>query len=120
MYEVKAEPQKQRLNIKISASISEEEGVEILRLIKQEVAKLKPGFVTAIDFRGVAVFAPALNSSLEQAQRILMGAQVGKVGTLLNSNILKMQVSMVGQKTQINKTVLERFDDEAQWKKFLG
>lgn len=118
MYQVKANPLTQQLNLTIDSNVDENDAKRILTLIRQETAKLKPGYVAAIDFRGIAVLSPLLKDAIHEAQTILVKTQPSKVGTLLNSNVLKMQMSMSAQKTGLNDKV-QRFDNEADWKKFL-
>jgi ABC-type transporter Mla MlaB component len=118
MYQVKANPSIQRLNLTIDSNIAEKEAEKILALLRQETAKLKPGYVAAIDFRGVTVLAPVLKEAIQQAQLILVSSQPSKVGTLLESSVLKMQISMSAQKTGLNDKV-QRFDNEVAWKRFI-
>ncbi len=119
MHQVKADPSRQILHLTITSKIEISDAPKILAQLRQEIVKLKPGYVAAIDLRGLTVINPELGNSLQEFQNILVAGQPKKVGTLLSSAVLKMQINQSGQKTGINPNA-QRFDNEAEWKKFLG
>ena len=119
MHQVKADPSRQILYLTITSKIEPEDAPQIITRLKQEITKLKPGYMAAIDLRGLTVINPNLNNALLELQKILVAGQPEKISTLLSSAVLKMQINQAGHKSGINLNA-QRFDDEAAWKQFLG
>lgn len=119
MYQIKADPARQKFYLTIHGKIEAADAPQIIAQTRQALAKLKPHYTAAIDLEGLTVINPVLNDLLKEMQNILIQAQPGKIGTLLNSSVLKLQISTIGQQTGINR-IAQRFDNKTEWEKFLG
>jgi hypothetical protein len=119
MIEVKAYPDRQRLYIIADGALSVENFQHIIETLKLEAGKLNPGWVAAVDFRGMRVEDPYLNERIKLLQEALLATGAQKIGTLLDSQNVRMRLSQVGMGTHSNK-ITQRFSDGKKWEAFLA
>lgn len=119
MFSVKADVATQRVTLKVDQTVNEKDLKDILALIKTEVAKMKPGWVMASDFRGMKVVKPELNSYIVEIQKVVMAGKPGRLGTLLDSSVLKMQLHYSSAQAQ-SADITRRFDNEKDWLAYLN
>ena len=119
MIEVDCNDETQRLNITADQALSSDDIQGITRSIEAEACKLKPGFVVAVDFRGMWVNDPYLNEGLKLLQEALLNCGARKIGTLLDNPSMQMRLTQEGQKTRSNE-ITKRFYDEQAWEAYLA
>jgi hypothetical protein len=119
MFDVKCDSDKQRLDIVADQALSAQEFQTIISAIKSNACQLAPGFVVAVDFRGMWVEDPFLNERFKLLQEALLDCGARKVGTLLDNPTVRMRLSQQGQKTHSNE-ITRRFYDQDEWEKFLS
>jgi hypothetical protein len=62
---------------------------------------------------------PFINEQFCRLQDALLAGQAGRIGTLLDSDSLKMRLWQAGCQTRSN-ALTQRFHDAAQWERFLS
>lgn len=65
---------------------------ELVRAIKREVTKMKPGLVATVDFRGMWLNELYHQRAVWGVRKARLASQAGEIGTLLGSNPLKIQL----------------------------
>jgi hypothetical protein len=100
-------------------ALTRDEFEDLITRVKTEAGRLDPGWVAAVDFRGMWVTDPFINEEFQRLQDALLAARAGKIGTLLDSDPLKMRLWQSGTQTRSNE-VTRRFHDPAQWEQFLS
>jgi len=83
MFDVKCDSDKQRLDIVADQALSAEEFQTIISAIQSNARQLSPGFVVAVDFRGMWVDDPFLNERFKLLQEALLDCGARKIGTLI-------------------------------------
>jgi len=119
MFEVKCDSDRQRLDIIADQALSAKEFQTIISAIKSNACQLSPGFVVAVDFRGMWVEDPFLNERFKLLQEALLECGARKIGTLLDNPAVRMRLSQQGQKTRSNE-ITRRFYDLKEWEEFLS
>ncbi len=119
MFEVKCDSDKQRLDIVADQALSPEDFQTIIAAIKSHACALSPGFVVAVDFRGMWVDDPFLNERFKLLQEALLECGARKIGTLLDNPAVRMRLSQQGQRTRSNE-ITRRFHDPREWEEFLA
>ncbi len=119
MYELNSARINQRLDAGVTGSMTVDEHIAFNRDLKQHVQKLRPGWTCAVDLSQMKVHAPELVPYMQEAQQIVLAAEVGKMGTLLRYTTQKLQTNRSGTKTGVNK-MTQRFFDRAEWDAFLS
>jgi len=119
MFDVKCDSDKQRLDIVADQALSAEEFQTIISAIQSNARQLSPGFVVAVDFRGMWVDDPFLNERFKLLQEALLDCGARKIGTLLDNPAVRMRLSQQGQMTRSNE-ITRRFYDQDEWEKFLS
>ncbi len=79
---------------------------------------MKPGWVAAVDFRGMWLNDAFINEHFAKLQNALLSGKAARIGTLLDSDALKMRLWQSGVGSGSN-TVTERFFDKKKWEAFL-
>jgi hypothetical protein len=118
MINANAIPKSQRMDITSDQSLTSDDIRYLNEKIVQESKKLKPGWVAAVDFRGMWVTDPFLNEGFQQLQRTLLEYGAQKIGTLLDSDPIRMRLAQAGLKTRSNE-ITRRFYDPGAWEKFI-
>lgn len=118
MIEVKSNLDKQRLYIIADQALNPDDVNNIIDRMKIEVKNLPPGFVVAVDFRGMWVKDPYLNERIKTLQEALLACGARKIGTLLDNPAVRMRLSQEGQRTRSN-VITQRFYTEREWEEFL-
>ncbi len=119
MFEVRCDADKQRLDIVADQALSPEEFQTIISAIKSQACHLSPGFVVAVDFRGMWVEDPFLNERFKLLQEALLECGARKIGTLLDNPAVRLRLSQQGQFTRSNE-ITRRFHDQKEWETFLA
>jgi hypothetical protein len=119
MIEVQAHPDSQRLYIIADCALNARDFQSIITTLKFEARKLGPGWVAAVDFRGMQVEDSYLNERITLLQEALLTCGARKIGTLLDSQNVRMRLSQSGMKTHSNE-ITQRFDDKQMWENFLA
>jgi len=119
MFSLNADPERQRLTIVSDQALDAEEMRQLIGAMKAEAAKLKPGWAAAVDFRGMWVNSPFVNELFRSLQEALLSSGAGKIGTLLDSDPLKMRLWQSGVETRSNE-LTRRFHDADEWEAFLS
>jgi len=116
---VKADPERQRLNLVINQDISEADFIDILAKLDQEIPKLKAGWVMSTDLRGLMMVDGSLSRYITEVQKKIFAGKAKKIGTLVDSYIMKVQLVRGGKEVEPDYNA-RRFDDEAEWEKYLS
>jgi hypothetical protein len=119
MYRVEADPARRRMEIVCDQALTRDDFHQLIARVELEAGRLDPGWVAAVDFRGMWVTDPFINEEFQRLQDVLLAARAGKIGTLLDSDPLKMRLWQSGTQTRSNE-VTRRFHDPAQWEQFLS
>jgi len=119
MFEVRSDSDKQRLDIVADQALSPEDFQAIISAIKSNAGELCPGFLAAVDFRGMWVEDPFLNERFKLLQEALLDCGARKIGTLLDNPAVRLRLSQQGMKTRSNE-ITRRFYDLDEWKNFLS
>ncbi len=119
MYKAQADPVHQRMDIVIDEAITPQDFQSLIDQIKDEAASLQPGWIAAVDLRGMWVDDPFINQQLEALQQALLVSQTGRIGTLLDSDPIKMHLWQAGSRTRSN-VITQRFHNLDEWQHFLS
>jgi hypothetical protein len=119
MYGAKANPICQRMDIVINQALSPDEFDRLIGEVKVEATQLKTGWVAAVDLRGMWVDDPFINRQFEALQDALLKSQAGKIGTILESDPIKLHLWQAGTRTRSN-AITQRFYNLEEWEKFLS
>ena len=119
MYGAKANPDRQLMEIVANQALSVDEFNQLINAVKIEATHLKSGWVAAVDLRGMWVDDPFINQQFEALQDALLQSQAGKIGTLLESDPIKMHLWQAGTRTRSN-AITQRFYNLEEWEKFLS
>jgi hypothetical protein len=118
MFKAKAEPERQRMSIVSDQALKGDDVGRLIASILSESGKLKPGWVAAVDFRGMWINDSFINEHFRRLQEVLLSVGARKIGTLLDSDALKMRLWQSGAQTRSN-ALTQRFHDAGEWEKFL-
>jgi len=119
MASVKADLEHNRLDITSDVPLHPEESSVLLEQISAEAQLLRPGWVAAVDFRGMRVESSFVNEQFRLLQEALLAKGASRIGTLLDSDPLMMRLWQSGSQTRSNE-ITQRFYDEAKWEAFLA
>jgi hypothetical protein len=119
MITVQADPEHRQLIFTINQKITEADFLDILARLDQEIPKLKTGWVARVDLRGLVMVDPSLNRYIVEVQKKIFAGGSRKIGTLLDSFVLEMQISKGGKQVDPAYNA-RRFDDQAAWEKYLS
>ena len=119
MYAAKATPDRQRMDVRIDQALTPDEFRELIDAVGKEAASLQPGWAAAVDLRGMWISDPFVNEQFRSLQDALLSGKAGKIGTLLDSDSVKMRLWQAGAQTRSN-TLTRRFHDPVQWERFLS
>jgi len=118
-YAAKADPDRQRLEVHSDQALSPEEFHQLIEAVGREAVRLKPGWAAAVDFRGMWIDSSFVNEQFRMLQNALLAGKAGKIGTLLDSDALKMRLWQSGMQTHSNERT-RRFHDADEWERFLA
>ncbi len=119
MYSAKAALDRQRMDVRVDQALTREEFRKLIEAVGEEAASLKPGWAAAVDLRGMWISDPFVNEQFRSLQDALLSGKAGKIGTLLDSDSLKMRLWQAGTQTRSN-ALTQRFHDVDQWERFLS
>jgi len=119
MFAANAIPDRQRMDVLIDQALTPAEFGQLIEAVGKEAAKLKPGWAAGVDLRGMWISDPFVNEQFRLLQDALLSGQAGKIGTLLDSDSVKMRLWQAGTQTRSN-ALTRRFHDPAQWERFLS
>ena len=119
MVSVKASPEQQRMDIASDLALGPEDVGALIDKIGVEAKLLGPAWIAAVDFRGMPVESSFVNEQFQLLQEALVELGAARIGTLLDSDPLKMRLWQAGSQTRSNN-ITQRFHDEADWQAFLG
>ena len=119
MFTAKAIPDRQRMDVCIDQALTPAEFRQLIEAVGKEAALLKPGWAAAVDLRGMWISDPFVNEQFRSLQDALLSGRAGKIGTLLDSDSVKMRLWQAGTQTRSN-ALTKRFHDPAQWERFLS
>jgi len=119
MVSVKADLERNRLDIASDVPLGPGELTVLLERIGVEAQQLHPGWVAAVDFRGMRVESSFVNEQFRLLQEALVARGASRIGTLLDSDPLKMRLWQSGSQTRSNE-ITQRFHNETDWEAFLA
>lgn len=119
MVEVKANPEQQRMSIRLDQALTPEEFQHMLASIEMEADKLTTGWVAAVDMRGMWVSDPYLSNRFINLQETLLCCGACKIATLLDNTAVHMQLGQAGLKTHSNE-ITKRFYRQQEWESYLA
>lgn len=119
MYTAKADPQRQRMDIVCDEALSGDDFERFLESIRLEARHLQSGWSAAVDFRSMWISDSFINERFQRLQTRLLELHAGKIGTLLDSDALKMRLWQSGTASGSN-VLTRRFHDPAEWERFLA
>jgi len=119
MFQAQADPDRQRMDVRIDQALTPEEFGRLVDAIAGESASLKPGWAAAVDLRGMWIRDPFVNEQFRLLQDALLSGKAGKIGTLLDSDAVKMRLWQTGTQTHSN-ALTKRFHSPAEWERFLS
>jgi hypothetical protein len=118
MIKAEADLAQQRMLIVADQAMKCEELESLIEQIKHEAVKLQPGWVAAIDLRGMWIEDLFFCEQAQNLQSTIIESGAGKIGTIIDSSSIQMFLGQAGIKTHSNE-VTQRFFNEASWKLFL-
>jgi hypothetical protein len=92
---------------------------KLIESVTREAARLKPGWVAAVDFRGMWLNDAFINKHFGRLQTALLAGKTSKIGTLLDSDALKMRLWQSGV-TSGSNVLTQRFSIKEEWEAFLS
>jgi hypothetical protein len=119
MYAVRADLGGNRFEMTVAGRLTPEQVNKLAQEALGVLDKLRPGFVAAIDISEMGV---ALSSDLEflsAVQARLVQARPARIGTLVGSALVQMQVERVGRTVGVND-LARRFSDREAWREYVG
>jgi hypothetical protein len=119
MFHVISDPDRQRMTIVSDQALSSDDFQKLIDSITAEASRLRPGWAAAVDFRGMWVTDPFIIEQFQRLQDAIIASHAGKIGTLLDSDPLKMRLWQSGEKTRSNE-LTRRFYDPDEWERFLS
>lgn len=119
MVSARADLQRQQMDIVSDQALSAQEVADLIDKIRDEAARLQSGWVAAVDFRGMWVESSFVNEHFRRLQEALLTLGAARIGTLLDSDPVKMRLWQSGSQTRSNE-ITRRFHDEAAWQEFLA
>lgn len=118
MVSAQADPSKQILNIRADEALCPEDMDNLIACIQEEVKKLAPGWVAAIDLRGIWISDPHFYEELKHLQQTLLDLGVRKIGTLIDNYVIQILLGQAGARTKANE-IAKRFYKEQEWIQYL-
>jgi hypothetical protein len=119
MFAATADPDRQRMDIVSNQALTPDDFAQLVASVTREAARLKPGWVAAVDFRGMWLNDAFINEHFGKLQTALLAGQAGKIGTLLDSDALKMRLWQSGVASGSN-ILTKRFNIQKEWEAFLS
>jgi hypothetical protein len=119
MVKVEADLNYQRLYVIADQALSAEDMQFLSDNICREAKKLLPGWVAALDLRGMWVQDPFFCDRVKLLQQSLISSGARKIGTLLDNSSIQMYLGQAGLKTHSNE-ITQRFFNEKNWEQFLA
>jgi len=119
MIVVKADTERQRLIFIINQEVNEADFIDIVKRFDEEIPKLKKGWVLSSDFRGLSMVDPTLGRYIAILQKKVFDGHARKMGTLMDSFMLKVQLVRGGKEVAPEYNV-RRFENEEEWEKYLS
>ena len=119
MFSATADPKRQRMDIVSNQALTPDDFAQLVASVTREAARLEPGWVAAVDFRGMWLNDAFINEHFVELQNALLTGKARRIGTLLDSDALKMRLWQSGVGSGSN-TVTQRFFDTAAWEAFLS
>ncbi len=119
MISVKVDPDPQRMDIVSDQALSASDFEKLVISVTREAARLKPGWVAAVDFRGMWLNDAFINERFGKLQTALLAGKAAKIGTLLDSDALKMRLWQSGVTSGSNR-LTQRFANQEEWEAFLS
>jgi len=118
-YKVNADVARNRFELMIDGRLTPEQVAASQSDCLAGIAKMRPGFVAAINLGTMAVALPSDLAGLAHVQAALVAARPSKIGTLVAAGIGQAQLERV-RKTANVDDVARRFTDEKEWRAFVG
>jgi len=119
MYDARTDLSHQRMDITCDEALTTGDFERLLEAIREQASTLQPGWTAAVDFRGMWVSDSFINERFQRLQTTLLDQHAGKIGTLLDSDPLKMRLWQAGAGSGSN-VLTRRFHDAAEWERFLA
>ncbi len=119
MVDIKANPEQQRMYIRMDQALTPGEFQRVLEAIQEEADRLITGWVAAVDMRGMWVSDPYLSSRFKDLQETLLRCGASKIATLLDNDAVRMQLGQAGLKTHSNE-ITRRFYRQQEWETYLA
>ena len=119
MFSATADLDRQRMDIISNQALTPDDFAQLVASVTHEAARLNPGWVAAVDFRGMWLNDSFINEHFGRLQTALLAGKAGRIGTLLDSDALKMRLWQSGVGSGSNVLPL-RFFDTKEWEAFLS
>ena len=118
MVEIKADPACMKMLIRLDRALTPEDFQQVIEHIKEEADKLQPGWVAALDMRGMWVSDPYLSNQFQLLNETLLCSGAIKIGTLLDNAAVHMHLGQAGLKSRSNE-MTRRFYRLQEWESFI-
>ncbi|MFI5401254.1 MAG: hypothetical protein ACHQZQ_09415 [SAR324 cluster bacterium] len=118
MISVKVDPVRQRIDLVADQEVGEADMQRILAEVTAGVRLMRPGWIMTNDFRGQALISPKLDPYIAAVQKAVLAGAPRKIATLVDSQLLKMQLSVSSVATR-SGDLTQRFDNEQAWRAFI-
>ena len=118
MFSVSTNTATQHLNITIRHIYDAEDLKSLKFMVEQEVSQLSTGWTAAMDLRGMSAIDEKLLVYLKQIHIIFQKNNVGRIVTLVDNVILKMQLILMGKEAG-TYSISSRFSNEQEWREYL-
>jgi hypothetical protein len=119
MISVRVDPANQRIDMKVDQQVDEADLQRILAEVKAGVLQMRKGWLMTSDFRGQTLVNPKLDTYIAEIQKTVVGASPRKIATLVDSQILKVQLG-VGAVAVRSAGITQRFDNEQAWLAYIA
>jgi hypothetical protein len=118
MIKAEADLTHQRMFIIADQAMKCEELDCLIEQIKLEAVKLQPGWVAAVDLRGMWIEDLFFCEQAMHLQSAILENGAGKIGTIIDSSSVQMFLGQAGIKTHSNE-LTQRFFNEMSWRQFI-
>ncbi len=119
MVSVKADPARNRLDLVVAQPYSMDEASRVPEMLKQESAKLQPGWIAAIDLSRAGILDQDNTHLTRGAQEALKALGCGRIATLMAGAVQHLQIKRLAAEVG-SDSLAQRFTDRAEWEAFLA
>jgi len=111
------------LHIKLEQFYDVEQGKDFIQKIRETLNKSdRTNLIIGVDLTEVKVFSSEILELFEICQKLFIDNNVKKMGTLLNSSLVEMQLRRTAKQNYPEdiKNSVKRFQDREEWETYLS